>query len=78
MSSIQTEPAAVRGILPLRRESVLQMVPPRRQPQSADQSMMYAWSIGTTRAANPGAERPSGQPTAQRAPEQCPPEVYIG
>lgn len=42
----------------------------RRQGQSSGQSMMYPWSIGTTRAAQE-------HPVVRRA-ESCPPEVYIG
>jgi hypothetical protein len=34
---------------------------------------MYAWSIGTTRAASAPSEK-----TAKPAREECPPEVYIG
>jgi hypothetical protein len=46
-------------------------VPVRRMGNDAQ--MMYAWSIGTTRAAQERPERP-----ATRQMEECPPEVYIG
>ena len=71
MSSIRTSAAAVRGMLPLGRSSAFPAVTPRRQSPSPDQTLMYAWSIGTTRAAHPG-ERPS-EKSADGQNEQCPP-----
>lgn len=43
---------------------------PSDKPQHADESMMYAWSIGVT-----GAARTL---TSAARREECPPEVYIG
>ncbi len=76
MSSIETNSAAVRGMLPMGSSSGLPAVAPRRQAPSGDRALMYAWSIGTTRATHPG-ERPS-EKSADGRNEQCPPEVYIG
>ena len=77
MSSIETHSAAIRGMLPLGRKAAPSVAVPRRQETSPDQALMYAWSIGTTRAAHPG-ERPL-EKSADGRNEQCPPpEVYIG
>jgi hypothetical protein len=75
MSSLETRVAVVRGILSARRDPPAE--PHRRQPESPDAQMMYAWSIGTTRAAQPGAARPASVPATPES-EPCPPEVYIG
>jgi hypothetical protein len=72
MSSIQGNPAAVRGLLGVRRESGPTQSQPTRKP-SKDAALMYAWSIGTTRAASAPSEK-----TSKPAREDCPPEVYIG
>ena len=72
MSSIQSNSAAVREVVSSRSETIMSGLP-RRQGQSPDQALMYAWSIGTTRAAQ---DRVVDRPAAVR--EECPPEVYIG
>jgi len=84
MSSIQSNSAAVRGLLGLRREvSTPQPAPQtpqgaaRRGPQSSDAALMHAWSIGTTRAAQQPGGGQSEKNSAQTQSD-CPPEVYIG
>jgi len=72
MSSIQSNPAVLRQIVSSRSEATPASTPARRQV-SADAALLYAWSIGTTRAAQARA--------GEKAPplrEECPPEVYIG
>ena len=73
MSSIQSNSAAVRQIIASRSEAVPAPSPVCRQGQSKDQALMYAWSIGTTRAAQ---DRVIKRTAPLR--EECPPEVYIG
>ncbi|MCL2639991.1 MAG: hypothetical protein FWD53_04015 [Phycisphaerales bacterium] len=73
MNTIQSNAAVVQRIVSSRSDtSFPQGTPPRRQGQSNDQIMMYAWSIGTTRAAERACDRPAPRP------EEIPPEVYIG
>jgi hypothetical protein len=50
-------------------------VPVRRMGNDAQ--MMYAWSIGTTRAAQERPERMAAREQESRM-GTCPPEVYIG
>jgi class 3 adenylate cyclase len=72
MNTIQSNSAAVRGIVSSRNETIMSGFP-RPQRHSPDHALMYAWSIGTTRAAQDRAvERPAP------VHEECPPEVYIG
>jgi hypothetical protein len=73
MNIIQSNSAAVREIVSSRSEAASASKLPRRQGHSPDQALMYAWSIGTTRAAQ---DRTADLPVPQR--EECPPEVYIG
>ncbi|HVX85983.1 MAG TPA: hypothetical protein VH253_14465 [Phycisphaerae bacterium] len=49
---------------------VISISVPSRRSSGSDADMMYAWSIGTTRAAQTHA--------APREQVDCPPEVYIG
>jgi hypothetical protein len=70
MSTIHILPqAATNSGRPLKRELVAPG-PNSEQPQRHDESMMYAWSIGTTPAARSLTQTPRS--------ESCPPEVYIG
>jgi hypothetical protein len=76
MSSISSNPGAIRGFLNVRSAQGV-----TRRSVSADQVMMHAWSIGTTpRAGQPG-ERSNTPVAAEKKAnrtENCPPEVYIG
>ncbi|MCL2649295.1 MAG: hypothetical protein FWD61_20240 [Phycisphaerales bacterium] len=75
MNTIQSNAAEVRRIVSSRSDAAFPQAaaPTRRQSQSADQILMYAWSIGTTRAAK---EQASDRLAPRR--EEIPPEVYIG
>ena len=74
MNTIQSNAAVVRRIVSSRSDATFpQTETPRHPSQSVDQSMMYAWSIGTTRA----AKEQASDRLAHRC-EEIPPEVYIG
>jgi hypothetical protein len=74
MSSIQSNSAAIRGVIDSRRDSALPQTPQNRKTEpSSDAALMHAWSIGTTRAASAGSEK-----SKVGKSEDCPPEVYIG
>ena len=74
MSNIHSNSAAVRQVVASRSDAVPAPTPVRRQGQSKDQALMYAWSIGTTRVAQERAIERTVPPR-----EECPPpEVYIG